>query len=340
MTSRHLSRSVVLAAMVFLGCSPTPLLAWGASGHRFIGQAAMTALPADLPAFLLTPEAVRAVGELAREPDRWKDSGREHDSERGPAHFFDMADDGTVFGGPRIDALPATREEYETALRAVGSDSWKAGWLPYAIVDADEQLVKDFTYIRIETAAARTVTDPVHRAWFARDLQDRETLTLRDIGMLAHYVGDGSQPMHVSVHYNGWGDFPNPAGFTNARVHAMFEGAFVHDFLKEADVEAAMPPALDCRCAPAARAADYLAATNRQIIPFFELEKAHAFAGGDPRGIAYTAARLGAGAATLRDLVVDAWRRSVDGQAGWPAVRVVDVVAGRVDPFDSLYGAD
>jgi hypothetical protein len=329
-----------LFAAVLLGLAPTRLLAWGATGHRLIGRAAMQALPADLPPFLLNPEAARAVGELAREPDRWKDSGREHDSERDPAHFFDMADDGAVFGGPRIDALPATREDYEAALRVVGSDSWKAGWLPYAILDASEQLTKDFAYIRIETAAAQTVADPAHRAWFAKDLVEREALTLRDIGMLAHYVGDGSQPMHVSVHYNGWGAFPNPAGYTTARVHAMFEGAFVHDFLKEADVAAAMPPALDCHCPPATRVADYLAATNRQIIPFFELEKSHAFAGGDPRGVAYAAARLGAGAAMLRDLVADAWRRSADSQAGWPAVRVVDVAAGRVDPFDSLYGAD
>ncbi len=32
-------------------------------------------------------------------------------------------------------------------------------------------------------------------------------------GWLGHYVGDGSQPLHVTVNYNGWTG-PNPHGYT------------------------------------------------------------------------------------------------------------------------------
>jgi hypothetical protein len=43
-------------------------------------------------------------------------------------------DDQTAFWVP-IKPLPATREAYDTALRANGSDEYKAGYLPYSIVD-------------------------------------------------------------------------------------------------------------------------------------------------------------------------------------------------------------
>jgi hypothetical protein len=51
---------------------------------------------------------------------------------------------------------------------------------------------------------------------------------LHDIGIWCHYVGDASQPLHVTVHFNGWGNFPNPKGYTDSKkIHAYFEGEFV-----------------------------------------------------------------------------------------------------------------
>jgi hypothetical protein len=315
-------------------------LAWGSTGHRIIGRLAVEALPAELPAFLRSQAAVQAVGELAREPDRWKGAGKVHDADRDPGHFLDLGDDGRVFGGPALDALPPTREAYDTALRAVGADSVKAGWLPYAIIDAWQQLAKDSVYWRVDAAAARMVADGAHRAWFAGDGAQREALILRDLGVLGHYVGDGSQPLHVSEHFNGWGPFPNPRGFTQARVHAPFEGIFVRNFVSPGAVRADMAPFADCRCAIEARVAAYLAATNAAVTPFYELDKAAGFTDGDARGRAFAARRLAAGAAELRDEVVEAWRASATGEVGWPAAKVADVEAGKLDPFDSLFGAD
>jgi len=316
------------------------VLAWGATGHRIIGRLAVEALPPELPSFLRGPAAIEAVGELAREPDRWKGAGKVHDSDRDPGHFLDLGDDGRIFGGPVLAALPATRADYETALRAVGSDSWKAGYLPYSIIGDWQQLAKDFAYWRIDTAAAKTVADPKHRAWFAADAAEREMLIERDLGTLAHYVGDGSQPLHVSIHYNGWGPLPNPEGFTQDRVHGPFEGAFVHDFVKVEAVRAAMVPYRECHCPIEARTQAYLAATGGFVIPFYRLQKAGGFVGGDARGQAFATERLAAGASELRDQVVEAWRASAAGEVGWPAVKVADVEAGRVDPYDSLYGVD
>jgi hypothetical protein len=101
------------------------------TGHRLIGVAAMSSLPPETPDFLRLPDAAAVVGELSREPDRWKGSGRVHDNERDGAHYVDLGDDGRVLGGPTLSALPATREAYDAALRAAASDGWRAGWLPY-----------------------------------------------------------------------------------------------------------------------------------------------------------------------------------------------------------------
>jgi hypothetical protein len=299
----------------------------------------MEALPTDLPAFLRAQSAADQVGELAREPDRWRQAGRAHDSDRDPAHFVDVDDAGMVLGGPPLADLPPTRQAFETALRASATDEWRSGYLPYSIVDAEEQLAKDFAYWRVETAAASVAT-PGHRAWLARDAQMREGLILRDIGVLAHYVGDGSQPLHVSVHFNGWGDYPNPEGFTQDRIHAYFEGEFVHDYVSETSVKAQMAPYRDCHCSYERRTAVFLEATTAEVAPLYRLEKSGGFENGNGRGRAFAASRLADGADELRDDIIDAWRASFDGVVGYPPLKVADILAGKVDPYDALFGLD
>jgi len=315
-------------------------LAWGSTGHRIIGRLAMQTLPVETPAFLRTAASIEAVGELAREPDRWKAAGRTHDSDLDPGHFLDLGDDGRILGGPTLADLPPTRADYETALRAAGADSWKAGYLPYSIVEGAQQLAKDFAYLRADTAGAAKAQSRTHRLWLAADGERRRALILRDLGALAHYVGDGSQPLHVSEHFNGWGAFANPGGFTQEHVHAPFEGAFVRNFVSVRAVRAAMAPPRDCRCGPMRRTAAYLRATNAFVLPFYRLEQAGGFAPADRRGEAFAAERLAAGASELRDLIAEAWRASAFGEVGWPAVKVADIEAGKTDPYDSLYGTD
>ena len=330
-----------LSLALLAAAAPSAAFAWGATGHRLIGEVAVQALPADLPAFLHEPQAVEAAGELSREPDRSKAAGKAHDSDRDAGHFLDLGDDGAIFGGPKLAALPPTREDYDTALRAVGADSWKAGYLPYSIIDRWQQLAHDFAYWRILTAAEANPTWADHRDWYAADRRRREAMILEDIGQLSHFVGDGSQPMHVSIHFNGWGPYPNPQNYTQAKVHAPFEGELVRREVTEAEVAARVAPLRLCHCAIEQRAADYLAATNRLVVPFYELEKAGGIASGDPRGKAFAADQLARGAGELRDEIVEAWIASADEPVGWkPAVTAADVAAGRIDPFLSLYGSD
>lgn len=327
---------VIAAALLAV---PAPALAWGATGHRMVGELAMEALPADLPAFLRAPGVATTMGELAREPDRWKGSGKLHDSDRDAAHFIDVDDDGKVMGGPALDALPNTRAAYEEALRAVGSDSWQAGYLYHALADGWLQLVQDFALWRAVSAGERLTDDPERRAWYAADRARREALLLRDLGVYAHYIADGAQPLHVSIHFNGWTG-ANPQGFTSEKVHSRLEGAFVKAHVGADAVRSLMSEPLDCRCSMETRTVRFLQATAAQVQPFYALEKAGGFAPGDPRGTAFMAQRLAAGASELRDMTADAWEASARASVGWPQTPVADIETGRVDAFLALYGND
>ena len=93
--------------------------------------------------------------------------------------------------------LPDTREQYDTLLRARGTTQYKAGYLRYSIVDGWQQIRKDFAYWRAAVKGAETATTPEERAWLEADRRLREKLTLRDIGIGSHYVGDLAAPACV-----------------------------------------------------------------------------------------------------------------------------------------------
>lgn len=336
-----------VAAAVLAG-SAVQVMAWGSTGHRLVGVAAMRALPAELPAFLRDPAAAADVGELSREPDRSKGAGQPHDRERDTAHFIDMDEAGHVLtaAGLSIDNLPELKSQYDARLIADGMDVNDAGYLPYAIMDGWQQLKQDFAYWRVLDAAERRELDPGKQAWYRADKARRETLVLRDIGFLSHYIGDGSQPLHTSIHFNGWGNFPNPQGFTNSRqTHGLFEGSYVGRNVRLDAVEAAMT----ATTVPASGTTGfnlkgdtvaYLKTTLAQVTPFYALEKSGGFADGDARGAVFAAQRVAAGASELRDLITLAWRAAGEGSIGWPAVKVAEVEAGAADPWTAMIGED
>ncbi|HXC54173.1 MAG TPA: hypothetical protein VNU97_02675 [Rhizomicrobium sp.] len=333
--------AALLAAVSLGGVLPGAALAWGPDGHRLIGTLAVRNLPDEVPAFVRTPAAAAEIGTLATEPDRWRGSGPTHDGERDAAHFVHALDDLTVMAGPRLAALPPTREAYDTALRAAGSTQYAAGYLPYAIVDGWQQLRTDFAYWRIAAAGERLAASADDRAWFAADRALREVLTLRDFGVWAHYVGDASQPLHSSVHYDVWGAFPNPEGFSQAKgLHWRFEGPFVAANVAARDVAPLLAPYRDCACAIEERTSAYLIASQAFVAPLFRLEKRHAFEGLNAEGRAFAAQRIAAGASELRDMALDAWRSSAGATLLYPPVAVKDAEAGNPAALHAVRGAD
>jgi len=340
-----MKRLRLLAAVAAIAAAPAAVpsaaWAWGAMGHRIVGEVAVRALPPELPGFLHAPQAALDVGEYSREPDRVKGAGRALDSDLSPGHFLDLDDNGKVLGGPLLSTLPATRAEYESQLRAAGQDGWKAGYLPYSIVESYERLARDFAYWRVLKAAEANPAWAAHKAWFIADRRRREAEILGDIGTLSHFVGDGSQPLHITVHFNGWGNFPNPAGYSNDKLHSPFESDLVQATVKTGEVAAKVAPFHSCNCPIEQRTEAYLASTAKLVVPFYEMVKAGGLNPGDPRGAQFATQQIAVGASELRDLIVEAWRISARESLGYkPSVSVADVEAGKADPYDALYGLE
>jgi hypothetical protein len=331
---------LALLSLALAASAPSNCWAWGATGHEWISGIAIEKLPDNVPAFVRTPEAAAEIAVMSRELDRSKGAGKVHDAERDPGHYVDLADNGDVMGVISLGKLPPTRETYDTELRAKGFTQYKAGYLPYSIADGWQQVRKDFAYWRALTKAIETAATPEERTWFEADRRLREKITLHDIGIWSHYVGDASQPLHVTVHFNGWGDFPNPSSYTNSKdIHAYFEGEFVKRNVSRAAVLAMVKP---YQCCPPIedQTRELLVDSFGEVNWFYMLEKDGAFTKRDPRGIAFATARLAASATTLRNMIVDAWREADVTGVGYPMVKVVDIESGKVRATRDLFGAD
>jgi hypothetical protein len=322
--------AAVLASAAIILSPAKMALAWGATGHEFVSGIAAELLPDEIPAFVRTPQATADIAVLGRELDRSKGAGETHDSERDPGHYVDLDDAGMVAELFALETLPPTREAYDAALRGKSFTQYKAGYLPLSIVDGWQQLAKDFAYWRAAVVASRNAVDPADRAWFDADRARRERLVIRDLGVWSHYVGDASQPLHVSEHFDGWGPFPNPRGFSNTKgVHANFEGAFVRANVARAAVKRTVAPYRACSCTIQDRARAVILESNAMVTAFYELEQKGAFASRTDAGVAFATAHLAAGAAALRDMIVDAWRASAGMDVGYPMIVVRDIEAGK-----------
>ena len=343
-----------LLAIAALALLPQSAHAWGATGHEWVSGIAADLLPSEVPAFLRTPEARLTIAEYGREPDRSKGSGRTHDNERDAAHFVDLGDNGEVMGVLPLEKLPETRGEYDALLNASGFDQYKVGYLPYSITDGYQQLVKDFAWWRASTYGAKHGRKS-DRAYFAADAKRRETLTLRDLGVWSHYVGDASQPQHVSIHYDTWGAGLNPNNYSQVKgFHTRWEGIWVKANLNRAAVKAAVPPFRDCACPVMQRASAFLKSSAANVVLVFQFEKeghlqAPALdAGGEPIRALNTdpdtaktiTGWIAASAAEVRDLTTLAWRESAHSVVGYPGVNVADIEGGKIVLTKTMYAND
>src|SRR5262249_54967668 len=132
-------------------------------------------------------------------------------------------------------------------------------------------------------------------------------------GILGHYVGDGTQPMHVSLHYNGWADgFPNPMNFTKDRMfHSRYEVAYVNRAIEIAMVRPKVQPPQRLPDVFAG-VKSYLQQSFTELIPMYEMEQAGEFNPEQPRekGTEFIAAQLARAATMLSNLWYTAWVES------------------------------
>ena len=175
------------------------------------------------------------------------------------------------------------------------------GMLPYVTYEYYVSLLSAMRDYRRELAANRDTTAAEHEIVFLA-------------GVLGHYVADGSQPLHVTMQYNGWKG-ENPNGYsTSNKFHGLVEGDYVHVNVKAAEVEPLVKPTKPMVLAdPFEDFLKYLRHSHTFVEETYQLEKAGGFAdAGTPEAKAFTEARLAEGAIELRNMIYTAWVRSGD----------------------------
>jgi hypothetical protein len=283
-------RILCLAAILcFLALSP-PAHAWESEGHRMINRLAAAALPADTPAFLRTEAAADEIEYLGPEPDRWRSRAEpELNAAQAPEHFFDFEEADAL--GP----LPHNRLDFEAKVFAAGQRPETIGLQPWETDEVWERLKAAMREYRGILAAGGN-TKPV------------EAAIVFYAGWLGHYVGDGSQPLHVTVQYNGWTG-PNPNGYTTSHgIHHQFEGSFVAANIHAPEVQARMTAAKAIEGDMFDAYVAYLRHSATYVEKVYQLDKAGGFVGaGSAESRDFAAERLAAGASMLRDMIYTAW---------------------------------
>lgn len=296
-------RSLVLTAALAL--LPNTAHAWGGTAHAVIDRAAIEAIPQDGPTFLRN--YVDYIAASASLPDTWRgDSENFSKIEEDPNHGWFREQ--FLFLKPiprsRYEFVLALYKQYQTirdsdpATAARTNVRW-TGTLPYAAIEAYDRLVVCMRHVRKARAEGGDASVPEQHCAF-------------DTIRLGHYIGDGAQPMHDSVHSDGWrGD--NPNGYTRDRsVHGRFESRFVDGMkLTVADIA----PRIG---APGRRSGDmfdlvlaFLDEAGDRVEQVYKLEQRNGFADfsdKDVRAMIYE--RTSAGAAMLRDMLCRAWAES------------------------------
>jgi hypothetical protein len=218
------SISVLFAQSVF---------AWDYEGHRLVNQLALASLPKDFPAFALTAEAQDRIAFLAGEPDRWRNTPNlELKHANGPDHYIDLEEVSLYDLKP--ETLPPLRYDFMAQIarsRAAHPDRFPpidpakdsdhtrelSGFLPWTMTEYYAKLKSEFSYLKAFQTAGGT---PV-------EIANAQANIIYTMGVMGHFYGDASQPLHTSMHFNGWvGD--NPHHYTTNRTfHGWIDGGYI-----------------------------------------------------------------------------------------------------------------
>jgi hypothetical protein len=311
---------VLLAA---LGAFVFNLGAWDYEGHRAVNELALASLPEGFGGFELTPALKERIAFLAGEPDRWRnvsDLPLKHLNV--PDHYIDLED--LKLYGLTPETLPVMRYDFAADIalaRAAHPERFPAidpakdadhtreldGFLPWTITEYYEKLKSDFSTLKTLQRYDGTPTE----------IANAQADCIYVMGVMGHFVGDGSQPLHTTRHYNGWvGD--NPKGYTTRTTfHAWIDGGY---FRKTGGIKV---ETLVGRIEPATRIANagepdgmfrdvvaYLVAQNKFVEPLYRMEKNGQLTGDGEKGLQarpFLEDQLVKAGQTLGDIWYTAW---------------------------------
>ena len=257
--------------------------AWDYEGHRIVNQLALHSLPTNFPVFVRTVAARERIAFLGGEPDRWrntKDVTLKHCNN--PDHFLDM--DLLPDHGLSAESLTPFRYEFANQLaqaRAKDSGSLPKidtardadrtktliGFLPWTIAEYQSKLRSGFSYLKTFQEAGGTL----------EEISNAQENIIYIMGVMGHFVGDASQPLHTTKHYNGWiGE--NPKGYTtNKTFHQWIDGGYINRAKIHADE--LRPKVRAASVLPGSETGvfrvvvDWLKEQNKLVEPIYELDR-------------------------------------------------------------------
>lgn len=204
-----------ILALILL--APSLCFAWGRRGHQTVAEIASILASEDPTAPYLKSRSFD-FGYYANVPDFiWKKPST-YKFEK-PEHFMDMEIFEREFKKkPEIkDPFSLSRKEFEKAFPNVHADAGRAFW---RIRELNDQL--EFVTKKLRALPSGDEVSPVRRL-----LQENWFLTA---GVMAHYFGDLSQPLHVSENYDG--NLTHQTG-----IHSYFEDEMVDELYPQIQVD-------------------------------------------------------------------------------------------------------
>jgi hypothetical protein len=327
MKANLLRITVVAAAIISTFCGQK-LFAWDYDGHHAINELAVDSLPPDF-GIQLTPALKERLEYLAGEPDRWRNSPDLPLKQlNDPDHYIDLEDLKLYDLTPQT--LPVARYDFVAAIRSARAahperftavDSSKDsdhtaeldGFLPWAIAENYEKLKSDFTALKVYRNHGGT---PV-------EIANAEADCIYIMGVMGHYVGDGSQPLHTSKYFNGWDPNNNPKGYTTRKTfHAWIDGGYFKKIggLKVDELSGKIQPAAHIPNAGDAPAffqyvVNYLVEQNKYVEPLYAMDKNGQLSGEGEQGkegVEFLEGQIVKAGQMLGNLWLTAWQDSAD----------------------------
>ena len=185
-------KTKILTALVLIFSSSLTLFGWGDNGHKTITLFAMRNLPSEMK---ISDKMKSDIIDHCVDPDYRKDM----DKSEGAKHFIDIDTYKEFLNGKMITSLDSLKGLYgEQNVVKEGVLPWATEYTFYKLIDAFK--AKDRNKIVL----------------YASDL--------------AHYVGDGHQPLHATMNYNG--QMSSQKG-----IHFRYEIDMIDNNLKEIEAK-------------------------------------------------------------------------------------------------------
>jgi hypothetical protein len=321
----------LFATAVLFGAVVFQSAAWDYEGHHAVNELALASLPTNFPAFVLTPETRTRIAFLAGEADRWRNeknlkngTGLALAQAGEPDHYIDLEDlklyDLTPetlpplrydFVADIVKARAAHPDRFPTIDPAKDLDHTRelSGFLPWAITENYEKLQSGFATLAALEKFGGTPAE----------IQNAKEDIVYVMGVMGHFVGDASQPLHTTMYHHGWTTNNNPNHYTTSfSFHAWIDGGF---FNKTGGIDAKKLaaqihpaekiPAADDPNGIFQAAVKFIVAANQLVEPLYILDRDGKLSNKENRGAegrAFLEGQLVKSGQLLGDLWLTAWQ--------------------------------